>query len=64
MRESILSLFEGAHACWKGPVDILPNIDGTKLFQNKTKENVDKGRQFLKKSVAQLEQYNETKKKI
>lgn len=39
-------------------------IDGTKLFQNKTKENVDKGRQVLKKSVAQLEQYNETKKKI
>lgn len=39
-------------------------IDGTKLFQNKTKENVDKGRQVIKKSVAQLEQYNETKKKI
>lgn len=39
-------------------------IDGTKLFQNKTKENVDKGRQVIKKSVVQLEQYNETKKKI
>ena len=39
-------------------------MDGTKLFQNKTKENVDKGRQVIKKSVAQLEQYNETKKKI
>lgn len=39
-------------------------IDGTKLFQNKTKENVDKGTQVIKKSVAQLEQYNETKKKI
>ena len=39
-------------------------IDGTKLFQNKTKENVDKGRQIIKKSVVQLEQYNETKKKI
>lgn len=39
-------------------------IDGTKLFQNKTKENVDKGRHVLKKSVAQLDQYNETKKTI
>lgn len=39
-------------------------IDGTKLFQNKTKENVDKGTQVIKKSVAQLEQYNEAKKKI
>ena len=39
-------------------------IDGTKTFQNKVKGNVDKGRQVIKKSVAQLEQYNETKKKI
>lgn len=39
-------------------------IDATKSFQNKVKGNVDKGRQVLKKSVAQLEQYNETKKKI
>ncbi|MBO7129328.1 MAG: hypothetical protein J6W05_06110 [Prevotella sp.] len=39
-------------------------IDGTKLFQNKTRENVDKGRQLIKKSVVQLDQYNETKKKI
>lgn len=38
-------------------------IDGTKLFQNKTKENVDKGRQVIKKSVVQLEQYNETKRR-
>ena len=39
-------------------------IDGTKVFQNKTKDNVDKGRQVIKKSVAQLNQYNESKKKI
>lgn len=39
-------------------------IDGTKSFQNKVRNNVDKGRQVLKKSVAQLTQYNETKKKI
>lgn len=39
-------------------------IDGTKAFQNKTKKNVDKGRQVIKKSVAQLNQYNESKKKI
>ena len=39
-------------------------IDGTKMFQNKVKGNVDKGRQVIKKSVAQLTQYNETKKKI
>jgi len=39
-------------------------IDGTKAFQNKTKNNVDKGRQVIKKSVAQLNQYNESKKKI
>ena len=39
-------------------------IDGTKVFQNKTKNNVDKGRQVIKKSVAQLTQYNESKKKI
>lgn len=39
-------------------------IDGTKAFQNKAKNNVDKGRQLIKKSVAQLNQYNESKKKI
>ena len=39
-------------------------IDGTKLFQNKVKTNVDKGRQVIKKSVAQLEQYKETKRKV
>ena len=39
-------------------------IDGTKAFQNKTKNNVDKGRQVIKKSVAQLNQYKESKKKI
>ena len=39
-------------------------IDATKLFQNKVKGNVDKGRQVIKKSVAQLDQYNETKKKL
>ena len=39
-------------------------IDGTKTFQNKVKENVDKGRQVIKKSVGQLEQYNEAKNKV
>ena len=39
-------------------------IDGTKMFQNKVKGNVDKGRQVIKKSVTQLNQYNESKKKI
>ena len=39
-------------------------IDGTKAFQNKVKDNVDKGRQVIKKSVVQLNQYNESKKKI
>ena len=39
-------------------------IDGTKNFQNKMKGNVEKGRLVLKKSVAQLDQYNETKKKL
>ncbi len=39
-------------------------IDGTKAFQNKVKNNVDKGRQVIKKSVEQLEQYNETKNKV
>ena len=39
-------------------------IDGTKMFQNKVKGNVDKGQQVIKKSVAQLNQYNEAKKKI
>lgn len=38
--------------------------DATKQFQNKVKGNVDKGCQVIKKSVAQLDQYNETKKKI
>lgn len=39
-------------------------IDGTKMFQNKVKTNVDKGKQVIKKSVAQLEQYKETKRKV
>ena len=39
-------------------------IDATKQFQNKVKGNVDKGCRVIKKSVAQLDQYNETKKKI
>lgn len=39
-------------------------IDSTKTFQNKLKNKVDKGQQVLKKSVAQLSQYNETKSKI
>ena len=39
-------------------------IDGTKMFQNKVKTNVDKGRQVIKKSVTQLNQYKEAKKKI
>jgi predicted transcriptional regulator len=39
-------------------------IDGTKMFLNKVKTNVDKGKQVIKKSVAQLDQYKETKKKI
>ena len=39
-------------------------IDGTNAFQNKVKGNVDKGRQVIKKSVVQLEQYNETKNKV
>ena len=39
-------------------------IDGTKTFQNKVKTNVDKGRQVIKKSVGQLEQYNEAKNKV
>ena len=39
-------------------------IDSTKMFQNKVKTNVDKGKQVIKKSVAQLDQYKETKKKI
>jgi hypothetical protein len=39
-------------------------IDDTKLFQRYVKDHVDKGIKVLKKSVAQLEQYNETKKKI
>jgi len=39
-------------------------IDGTKVFQNKVKDNVDKGRQVIKKSVAQLDQYKETKRKV
>lgn len=43
---------------------VMAIIDGTKNFQNKMKGNVDKGREVLKKSVAQLDQYNETKKKL
>ena len=39
-------------------------MDATKTFQNKVKENVDKGRQLIKKSVGQLDQYNEMKKKL
>lgn len=39
-------------------------MDATKAFQNKVKENVDKGRQLIKKSVGQLDQYNEMKKKL
>lgn len=39
-------------------------MDATKTFQNKVKENVDKGRQLIKKSVGQLNQYNEMKKKL
>ena len=39
-------------------------IDGTKSFQNKVKNNVDNGRQVIKKSVGQLEQYNEAKNKV
>ena len=39
-------------------------IDGTKSFQNKLKDNVDKGQRVIKKSVGQLEQYNETKKQL
>ena len=39
-------------------------IDGTKLFQNKVISNVDKGLQVIKKSITQLNQYKEAKKKI
>lgn len=39
-------------------------IDATKNFQNKTKGNVDKGRQVIKKSVGQLELYHDMKKKV
>ena len=39
-------------------------IDGTKVFQNKMKTNVDKGKQVIKKSVTQLDQYKETKRKV
>ncbi len=39
-------------------------IDATKAFQNKVRNNVDKGRQVIKKSVGQLEQYNESRKKV
>lgn len=39
-------------------------IDGTKAFQNKVRNNVDKGRQVIKKSVGQLEQYNEAKNTV
>ena len=39
-------------------------MDATKTFQNKVKENVDKGRQLIKKSVGHLDQYNEMKNKL
>ena len=39
-------------------------MDATKAFQSKVKDNVDKGRQLIKKSVGQLDQYNEMKKKL
>ena len=39
-------------------------IDGTKVFQNKMKTNVDKGKQVIKKSVTQLDQYKESKRKV
>ena len=39
-------------------------LDSTKVFQNKVRENVDKGRQVIKKSVGQLEQYQDAKKKL
>lgn len=39
-------------------------LDSTKAFQNKVRENVDKGRQVIKKSVGQLEQYQDAKKKL
>jgi hypothetical protein len=39
-------------------------IDNAKTFQSKVRDHVDKGLKVLKKSVTQLEQYNETKKKI
>lgn len=39
-------------------------IDNTKTFQSNVKDNVDKGQKVLKKSITQLEQYNETKKEI
>ena len=40
------------------------NESQTQLFQNKVKDNVDKGQRVIKKAVAHLDQYNETKKKI
>lgn len=43
---------------------IMTIIDRTKEFQNKVRDNVDKGRHFLKNSVTQLEQYSEQKKKV
>lgn len=39
-------------------------IESTKSFQNKLRINVDKGQTFIKKSVGQLEQYKESKKKL
>ena len=52
--QQVLSAQGAAHAI----------IDATKIFQNKTKGNVDKGRQVIKKSVGQLEQYHDMKKKV
>lgn len=39
-------------------------IDGTKVFQKKTQDNVEKGQRVIKKSVGQLEQYNDVKKTL
>ena len=43
---------------------VLYITDLTKQFQKKLQQNVYMGRQVIKKSVAQLEQYNDTKNKI
>ena len=36
-------------------------IEGTKKFQNNTKNNTQQGQKLLKKSVTQLEQYKSVK---